>query len=306
MVSIIVPIYNAEDYIGRCITSLIQQTYKNIEIICVNDGSTDKSRKICEEFSLRDPRVKVINFRNRGVSVARNEGLKFANGDFFSFVDADDYVEKDYIEKLMATLKKKKVDIVYCSAIAEDKNKKLIGIEYDKDKLIQTKNYDWNSREVHCVVRGAIYPKKIIEGLKFDKNLYVGEDTYFFAQCIKRAKLVYCLKKALYHYVQYDVSASHGNFRPQMITEIDAWENIVKLFDDDTSKVACAVRCKGIILAFGNNTLFRRDYFQPTMQKYHSYISITRKYYLKTKNYKSLVTCSIFNLIPKIYIKIKG
>lgn len=93
MISIIVPVYNAEKYLNRCISSLLNQTYYNLEIILVNDGSTDNSKKICENAAKKDSRVKVTNSVNEGVSLARNKGLKRASGDYVSFVDSDDYVE---------------------------------------------------------------------------------------------------------------------------------------------------------------------------------------------------------------------
>lgn len=99
MISIIVPVYNAEKYLNRCILSLLNQTYYNLKIILVNDGSIDNSKKICENAAKKDSRVKVINSVNEGVSLARNKGLKRASGDYVSFVDSDDYVEPGYIEK---------------------------------------------------------------------------------------------------------------------------------------------------------------------------------------------------------------
>ena len=141
MISIIVPVYNAEKYLNRCISSLLNQTYYNLEIILVNDGSTDNSKKICENAAKNDSRIKLINSVNEGVSLARNKGLKEANGDYISFVDSDDYVEPDYVEKMLLTLKSKKVDIVYCSAVVENINGVFIQREYEKNKLIKIQNY---------------------------------------------------------------------------------------------------------------------------------------------------------------------
>lgn len=132
MISIIVPVYNAEKYLNRCISSLLNQTYYNLEIILVNDGSTDNSKKICKNAAKNDSRIKLINSVNEGVSLARNKGLKEANGDYISFVDSDDYVEPDYVEKMLLTLKSKKVDIVYCSAVVENINGVFIQREYEK------------------------------------------------------------------------------------------------------------------------------------------------------------------------------
>lgn len=100
-VSVIVPIYNAEKWLNRCIESILQQTFDNIEIILINDGSTDSSKDICFYYVQKDSRVKLINQDNSGVSVARNMALNVASGDFIQFVDADDYIDKDMIAKLV-------------------------------------------------------------------------------------------------------------------------------------------------------------------------------------------------------------
>lgn len=305
MVSIIVPIYNAEKYLKRCIKSLVNQTYANIEIILVNDGSSDDSQKICELAAKKDSRIKIKNIKNQGVSVARNKGLEIAKGKYISFVDADDYVEKDYIEQLLVTLKNQKVDIAYCSAIVEDEDGNTIQIEYATSKLINTKDYDWISNEAHCVVRGAIYPRNIIRGLKFDKNLYVGEDTYFFAQCLKRTKCVYCIASNLYHYVQYKNSESHGMFNEKKLTEIYAWEKVCRLFEEDTSKVACAVRCKNLISLNYSNSLFNKKYYNQVLKIYRKYTWVLINYFIKKKNIKRAIKYLLFGIAPHSYMKFK-
>jgi len=111
LVSIIVPVYNVEKYVSECLESLIKQTYKNIEIIVVNDGSTDNCAMICEDFSVRDNRIKVINKRNGGLSDARNMGINKAKGKYVMFVDSDDYVNKEFAESAMKGILKKNADI---------------------------------------------------------------------------------------------------------------------------------------------------------------------------------------------------
>ena len=106
LVSIIVPVYNVEKYLSKCIEILINQTYTNIEILLINDGSTDNSKKICEQFKEKDSRIKLINKENGGLSDARNKGLQEAIGKYIAFVDSDDYVEKNYIETLYSLITK--------------------------------------------------------------------------------------------------------------------------------------------------------------------------------------------------------
>ena len=115
LVSIIVPVYNIEKYVKRCIESILNQTYKLIEIILVDDGSTDNSGKICDKFALQDDRIRVLHQTNQGQSVARNNGIELAKGEFLCFVDGDDYVEDSFIQYFVELQNKSKAEIVYCS-----------------------------------------------------------------------------------------------------------------------------------------------------------------------------------------------
>jgi len=135
-ISIVVPVYNVENYLSECLDSICSQTYTNLEIICVNDGSSDSSLQICQNFKARDHRIIVLNQNNQGVSEAKNTGLRHVTSDFVSFVDSDDYIDPRYIEVLYNTLTRKNVDFCYCRALA-------IGSNFDKnarfEKYFQTK-----------------------------------------------------------------------------------------------------------------------------------------------------------------------
>lgn len=123
-ISVLVPVYNAEKYLKKCIESILNQTYKNIELIIVNDGSNDNSYNIIEEYKNKDNRIKAVHTENKGVSHARNTCLDNASGAFFAFVDSDDYIEEDYLEILYNNLKKYNADISMCNCktIEEDSN----------------------------------------------------------------------------------------------------------------------------------------------------------------------------------------
>lgn len=114
LISVIVPVYKVEKYINQCIDSIINQTYTNLEIILVDDGSPDNCGIICDKYAKKDRRIKVIHKENAGVSSARNVGLDNSNGEFITFVDADDYVSNIYCEELLKTLKEKEVDCIAC------------------------------------------------------------------------------------------------------------------------------------------------------------------------------------------------
>ena len=115
LISVLVAVYNVEDFLGRCLDSIINQTYKNIEIIIIDDGSTDNSKKICEDFASLDSRIKLLHIKNMGLSYVRNFGIELAKGKYISFVDGDDYLENDYIETLYNNLIKYNADLSCCS-----------------------------------------------------------------------------------------------------------------------------------------------------------------------------------------------
>ena len=114
LISVIVPVYNVENYLKRCLDSIINQTYQNIEIILIDDGSTDNSGNLCEDYKKIDNRIKVVHKTNGGLSDARNTGIKKAKGKYITFVDSDDYVEYDYVEYLYNLIKKYDTNISFC------------------------------------------------------------------------------------------------------------------------------------------------------------------------------------------------
>lgn len=195
--SIVVPVYNAEKYIDRCVNSIINQTHKEIEIILVNDGSKDRSGEICDEYAQKDTRIKVIHKPNGGVSSARNSGLKKAIGDYIIFVDSDDWIEKDMIARLDKILiEDKELDcIIYNlkniekSDIREDELLNNIAYLIKTEKI----NPPWNK----------VYKREILNknNIKFDKKVQIGEDLLFNIQYLKNTKKIYLLNDILYNYV---------------------------------------------------------------------------------------------------------
>ncbi|WP_446424620.1 glycosyltransferase family 2 protein, partial [Mailhella sp.] len=140
MLTIIVPCYNAEKYIDRCLSSIYNQTYKNFECIVIDDGSTDNSATLCDKFSAKDSRFIIIHQENRGVSAARNAALDIARGEYIGFVDADDYIDVDHFELMLASAEKFKTDLVLCDVIAERNRQALWVSSYISEKDVLTKS----------------------------------------------------------------------------------------------------------------------------------------------------------------------
>ncbi len=200
LVSVIVPIYNKEIYLNRCLDTICNQSYSNIEIILINDGSSDNSLNICEEYSKADSRIRIINQENAGVSVARNIGMKESRGDYITFIDADDYVELNYIEELMKVIRKYNVDFVQCGTII-DENRLL----YCQDQEVIFPNneqivIDFLNRCVSCTVWGKLYKRELLDGLSFDSKSIKNEDSIFSFDIVKKSDTFARIGLPLYHY----------------------------------------------------------------------------------------------------------
>mgnify|MGYP004658611791 CR=1 FL=1 len=208
LISVIVPVYNVEKYLKKCIKSIMNQSYTNLEIILINDGSTDNSGKICDELKEQDKRIKVIHKSNGGLSDARNAGLKIANGKYIGFVDSDDYIAEDMFETLYSINKKYDSDISIVSfyEIYKDKvigvrdSKKLqelTKIDAMKELLIDTniQSYAWNK----------LFRRELFEGLEFPTNKNF-EDIATTLLLFEKANKVVLLEEPKYYYVRRDDS----------------------------------------------------------------------------------------------------
>ena len=218
-ISIIVPIWNTEKYLRRCLDSLVNQTKKDIEIVCVNDGSPDNSLDIINEFAAKDSRIKVVNQKNQGVAVARNTGLKNATSKYIMWCDSDDEYTPEMCEKMFNAIESQKVDLAICGikVINDGVDSKLIGdIEnYVKLKFSGKQKIDWNLI-VHTDVSlpSKIMKKSLIDkyGMDFPKGLHF-EDAYFFDQYFTASKSAYYMDETLYNYYRNNDSIMSRSFK---------------------------------------------------------------------------------------------
>ena len=200
--SIIIPCYNAEKYIGRCLDSLLSQNYKNIEIVAVNDGSTDKTEEIIKKYVNIDPRITYTYKRNSGVSDARNVGIENASGELITFVDCDDEVDENMYSELIKLLQDD-IDIVHCSYVRNEKNfRKEVGgtgniYTYDNIQAMITylKGNVFNGSACN-----KIYRAKLIKDIKFPSTIKINEDLLFNFHAFAKAKKSVYMDKCFYIY----------------------------------------------------------------------------------------------------------
>ena len=212
-VSVVIPVYNAEQYLRRCVDSVLAQTYRDIEVILVDDGSPDKSPEICDSYAAIDERVRVIHKNNGGVSSARNTGLYAATGKYVSFVDADDWIEPEMYEKLLADAVEYDADIVMCDpvVIAADGSMTQDCIPQLKESCLLVKA-DFSPallRYFAGVVWRCIYSKELLtqKQLGFHLNLRLSEDRIFNIEAMGSASRIYYRREALYHYYILETGA---------------------------------------------------------------------------------------------------
>ena len=209
-VSVIIPVYNAEKYLRRCIDSVRNQTLKDIEIICVNDGSADSSLQILNEYASKDSRVRVISQQNRGQAFARNAGMGIAQGRYIGFVDSDDYIEKEMYERLFLEAQKNNADVVECSAVVEDAG----GLDV-RSVQSQQRSFNFNEWQMdfpvrtlfteqrfHAVLWNKIYSRQFLKSLdlSFDPHLRKGEDAIFQWKVMPFVRRYKRIGNRFYHY----------------------------------------------------------------------------------------------------------
>lgn len=218
LISIIIPCYNAEQSLERCLNSVVSQYYQNLEIIIVDDGSRDQTSDIYTKFKKEDYRIKVIKQNNSGVSKARNVGLKAVTGAYVCFVDSDDWVEKNYCEELYNILAAENADVSIIEASYEDENGTIVyNKPISKDKIFdgqQALILLLEDEEIQSHPWGKLFKSSLLKNVRFPENLKSFEDYSTLFKIFDKAVKVVKSDKKLYHYVQRDNSLSH-NLSPE-------------------------------------------------------------------------------------------
>lgn len=243
-ISIIIPIYNVEKYLEKCLNSIINQTYKNLEIILIDDGSTDKSSTICDEYCEKDKRIKVIHKKNEGVSTARNEGLKASTGKYIIFIDPDDYVANNHIEILYKCMIDKNVDLVISNAIdvneegivlkVKEKNDFFMDREECLKELLSEENFNH-------VCWGNIYKRELLENSIFNCKYRIAEDLDFLYRYIKHIRSAYFLSENTYYYLKREDSITNSAYGEKWNDELKICNFIINetcKLDNDLHKYA--------------------------------------------------------------------
>ena len=222
-ISIIVPVFCTEKYLPDCIESLIGQTYDNIEIILVDDGSTDRSGEICDRYAALDERITVIHKENGGVSSARNIGLDRARGEWISFVDADDTLERDAYDYLIQNAEKRGADLIQCPMFVDEGAKSSVMCAPEREILVNGASEA--NREFFKYFSGGacckLFKRETVDGIRFDTSLTIGEDMRYNVDALARSKCALLCTEPKYHYLQRNYSACNSVPTRDRLTSYD-------------------------------------------------------------------------------------
>lgn len=254
LISVIVPVYNIEKYVSECIESIMQQTYQNLQIILVDDGSTDKSGEICEEYASLDKRIEVIHQQNGGLVVARKKGLEKAKGEYIGFVDGDDYIEPNMYQMLYDEIIKNSADIVH-SALGTKNEKRLVYKKElkeflsrsDKEKFLTTAVFGTQKYIEHSMCIKLFKSELVKESYSYVlNNMPYGEDLINFLICIMSCNKVVLLDEGYYHYRFRRDSISNKEELKSLWNVLNLYENVC----DVLAKFDCSVELKSSIIKY--------------------------------------------------------
>ena len=237
-ISVIVPIYKVENYLSQCVESIINQTYQNLEIILVDDGSPDRCPQICDEYALKDKRIRVIHKENGGLSSARNSGLDIATGDYVAFVDSDDWLDRDMYQNLINVINETQADIAVCR-FRREKGMKAVAMDNNATKTITMFN-DYDDMCVHLLsssqpsisfmVWNKLFSHEVISDTRFIEG-QIYEDMYFDRNVLKRCTKLAFLDWVGYHYRVGRSGSTATFFKTKKINKFNEINKYIESFE---------------------------------------------------------------------------
>ncbi|XRG78440.1 glycosyltransferase [Rossellomorea sp. GAMAL-10_SWC] len=303
-ISIIVPIYNVENYIHKCIDSILSQTFSDFELILVNDGSPDRCGNIAEEYSKKDSRIIVIHKKNGGLSDARNSGIEIAKGEYIGFVDGDDWIEPDMYKLLYDMCVEKECEIASCNYFILKDNEKIENNPYplmvqSRKEAMRTLLDGKMYNEVVCT---KLFKRSLFEKQRFKIGI-IHEDTDFTYRMIHESKKVCCVGSSKYNYLQRSGSIMEDSTKnikiDSVLIYIDMYNFMIKYYPELCNKVLTklvftSLHLLNLFITNTNFSIYKNEYYKVT--------SILNKYSNKTVKLKELpFTVKILLLVIKIH-----
>lgn len=285
MISIIVPVYNVQEYLDKCICSIVNQTYSEWELILIDDGSYDDSGVICDRWAKKDKRIYVIHQKNSGVSSARNAGLLMAKGEYISFIDADDYIEKDMYEIMLHDAEKNKSDAVFCGYYEVDGEKLIRAVpEYksaaDNKTAIRDCVRDWQLTIWNKIFKRSSIIDSTGQLILFDEDLFVGEDAFWLTKVLLNSDKITYIYEAEYYYrlnrAGSAVNLSRGEKKLQScMSRLEASKRCFDILEQQGCIYCCLMfrRC-----VFSARDIVCEAYFQRDIDTFRQYMKLFGQY----------------------------
>lgn len=301
MISVIVPVYNVEKYLEECLDSIQNQTYSDIEVILVNDGSLDNSKDICEKYCKEDNRFKLINQANQGQSVARNHGVAASTGEFIAFVDSDDIIRQDYLEVLIRYMSEE-VDIVESQFTVHKKeffneSSKAISIIFEGNSEEAVKAVPKHVLSVNPVTK--LYRRSIVEAVPYLEG-YIFEDIYSGVGMLKYIRKIIKLDYVGYYYRQHGTSTMHRTFTEKNLNVFTVSDKLVEMYSDRENLLPYIGSYLVHVTTMHYQDYIRKDnpYAKVYNQKLAEYVAITKKNQELARKSRMI---RLYNVCPKYY-----
>lgn len=320
MISVIIPVYNVEKYLEKCLESVCNQTYKDLEIILIDDGSTDSSGSICDRYAKLDSRVKVIHRENMGLAYTRNQGLDLASGEYIAWCDSDDYWHPQMLELLMDMMTKEDAEVACCKYIDVPESYKE-NFEYIDEQTCKFSIYENEEEKLDFIYRkynllattiwNKLYKASLWEGVRAPKGIRIYEDeTMTFIPCYNANRLVFVDKELYFRLKREDGSSiTDQGFSPKRLERLKSLEYRVQYFEEkrDCRFLAQAFFAyKEDLLVIMKQIEKSKEYDGSMLKPYMSdYRRDVRKYMKSLPgSYKSKMHFVVFALFPKLYFQI--
>lgn len=314
-ISIIIPIYNVDKYLSACIETVIHQTYQNLEIILVNDGSTDICPQICDDYAAKDQRIIVIHKKNGGLSDARNAGMKIATGDYISFVDSDDLLSLDFYQNILNALIKNDADVVECGFVKFEKENELKEVNIKTDifnvEIYETENalLQLLNGPLSIVVWNKMYKKNIVKGIEFPFGK-INEDAFWTYKIFAKAKKIAKISAPLYFYRQQSTSIMGADYSLKRLDGLEGQEEMIEFIKTNFPNLEYLA-----IKMFCNASMFHYQQLSKlnhidSQKKYRRKIFINVKRYnkwsvLKKWHWKDVVWFLLFIYFTEFYMYLR-
>ncbi len=310
-ISVVIPIYNVEKYLAKCIDSILAQTYQNLEIILVDDGSTDNSPAICDEYEKKDVRIKVIHKSNGGLSDARNRGIEISTCDYICFVDSDDYIAENMLEILLTRMIKDGSDMAVCNFLYVDEQGESIeerngylpikdGIFTKEEILIQTAQPHFAP---YTAAWNKLYKRSLFENIVFPYGKTI-EDAFVAHEIVDKCSKISCIESPLYYYVQRCDSIMGVKFNLARLDGVEAFAKRAE-YAIDKENLILAVFSVRLMIAWMIKGLRCVDKTKEFKIRFRELKQIYNKTYKKIKNNNIGTKCKIqfvlFRFSPRLY-----